>query len=604
MKRKTTKRRRISRFAAAAALIIIFSAFFPLTNVFADYTIDDSAFQNIADSMESVTVYVWHKGKPPITVDGTPYPVLMYWDNGNKYVDVGYGNQGGKIHGTNVGDYTLIGMIGRYQQEGQRAQKKDESDDRQEVGWTCIWMLPWREYGWKNNSSLPLDLTVFHKYGAGISFELPNVPYFIATVGDKQTQEESYYAIEISHGSNYTNPGFLTSMLSCYNYVHEDLIGRDRENNRSFDWLLDVFYSDRKDFIQNKKITRKYYYDDGNGTYESSLKDRTWDVRLEKSGRYTFRQEGVTLDRKEDSESDSWWLYTSYGLLPDALKSWKCHMELHHTEKWGFRSHGWTEKGTGDADFSVSKAYINANGGYDSEDWAFDLAYATTMPMSFVKGDFTVRNGQTVNLDGPMGINKNVTITVEDGGVLTVSGWVVNNGTIKVKQGGTLMLMETAENKGVLTTFNSTRNESAGAILCDGTIINMPGCKLHAGGSKGLRLGSSAQVVNYGAIIAGNLTVNNDYTIENRGDSSVLLAGYDITDGGYVLTAADITVNGSTPDYPGKGWVQLSYNVTTARNYVYGAGVERAYTAKPSSFSYVDVTVKRLAAKTDVYYTK
>ena len=79
MKRKTTKRRRISRFAAAAALIIIFSAFFPLTNVFADYTIDDSEYQDIANNEEQRTVYIWHKGKPPYSVDLTGYPVIMGW---------------------------------------------------------------------------------------------------------------------------------------------------------------------------------------------------------------------------------------------------------------------------------------------------------------------------------------------------------------------------------------------------------------------------------------------------------------------------------------------------------------------------------------------
>ena len=603
MKRENTKRRTLRRIAAFAALIIILSALLPVTNVFADYTIDDSSFEDIAKSSEQRTVYTWHRGKPPITLDGTPYPTIMYWNNGNQYLDLGTGNLGGTIRHKNIAEQTLAGNIKRTQEEYQRAQRHGDGEEHQEAGWTCIWTQTYRDYGYKNASSLPLNLPALHQYGVALSFTLPDVPYFIAATGEKMSAQESSYAIEIEHGENGTNSGFMTSMLSCYNWVNEDLIGRDRFNERSFDWLLDVFYADRKNFVQNKKITRKYYYSDGNGTYESNLKDRVWVVRTEKNGRYTFRQDGVTLDRKESEESESFWLYTSWGLLPDALKSWKCHMELFNTASRGFGSHGWTEKGTGDADWSVDRAYINANdGGYENENWAFDLAYCTPMPMSFVKGNYTVQNGQTVNLDGPIAIDKNVTITVNDGGVLAISGWVVNNGTIKVKKGGTLLMANSETlGSGTLATFNSTKDEhagmidwynpnpwarskstnpkdeDAGTIACDGTIIVMQGCKLHAGGKTGLLLGSSAQVVNYGAIIAANIVVNNSYTIENRGDQSALLLGYDITDGGYTLTAAPIEVKNGMAYYPGVGIIQDTMACRLAADAVYGKGAGRVY---------------------------
>ena len=87
MNRKKTKRRRLSRIAAAAALIIILSAVFPVTNVLADYSIDDSEFQDISKNLEQTTVYVWHKGKPPVTVNQTGYPVIMAWD-GKYYFDL------------------------------------------------------------------------------------------------------------------------------------------------------------------------------------------------------------------------------------------------------------------------------------------------------------------------------------------------------------------------------------------------------------------------------------------------------------------------------------------------------------------------------------
>ena len=607
MNMKTTKRRKLRRLAASAALIIILLTAFPLTNVFADYAIDDSEFQNIANSMESKTVYLWHKGKPPMTVNGSAWPVIMYWDNGAQYLDLGTGNSGGKIRSVEVKNYTLEGLIEKHKEEGMRAEKHyDDTNEKHEGGYKARYLHFWTQFGYKPASSLPLNLPALHQYGVAISFSCPNVPYFVAAAGDKMSEAESYYAIEINHGNANNKQVFMTSMLSCYNDMVEDCIGRDIYNWKSFDWILDTYESDRNEFIQNKKYSKKYVYSDGSGTYTSALKDRAWDVRTEKDGWYTFRQEGVTLDRKEDAESDSWWMKTGHGILNDALKSWKCHMELYHTSDKGFGAHGWTGKGTGKADFSVSKNYINEYNGMDNTSWAFQLAYATTMPMSFVKGDFTVQNGQTTNLDGPVGINKNRTITVEDGGVLVISGWVTNNGTIKVKKGGTLIIMDKTDAdgydvKGILATYNSDKNETAGEIKCDGTIVVMPGCKLHCGGIGGLQLGSSAQVVNYGAILTVNLTVKNSYTIENRGDDSLIGIGYDIIDGGYTLTAADISVKNGALSYPGLGRIQGASNSVIAMNGIYGKGKDRVYTYKTGYSTYNYYTGN--TPKADYYYT-
>ena len=114
---------------------------------------------------------------------------------------------------------------------------------------------------------------------------------------------------------------------------------------------------------------------------------------------------------------------------------------------------------------------------------------------------------------------------------MALNGWVINNGQILVEPGGMLILTdrETATGDyqyGAITSLGADPNSGSGRIACDGTIIVNRDCKLTCAGVYGLQLGETAQVVNYGQIIAENMEVYSDYAIENRGDSSAVFAGF------------------------------------------------------------------------------
>lgn len=219
-------------------------------------------------------------------------------------------------------------------------------------------------------------------------------------------------------------------------------------------------------------------------------------------------------------------------------------------------------------------AYKNAEPGT-----TFKIYYAEKREVSFIQTSFRVQKGQVTNLDGPIVIGPNCTVTVEDGGMLSVSGWVVNNGEILVKPGGTLMVqeheVETEEGKqyGAITTLEDDAGKASGRIACDGTMIIMPNCKVQCGGKYGLSFGESAQCINYGAIIAENLDVYRDHTIEMRGGDSRVFAGYGCTSSGYILSRVAIT--GTT--YPDQGTTEKVAVVRLAKDAAYGEGASRVY---------------------------
>ena len=617
MNRKKTKRRRLSRIAAAAALIIILSAVFPVTNVLADYSIDDSEFQDISKNLEQTTVYVWHKGKPPVTVNQTGYPVIMAWD-GKYYFDLLW-SAGATVINKDATDFTarvfylLLEEQNAYKTDGSRYYDGD---------WCVLRYRCWQSYVGRNVSTLPLNFATLSKYGTALSYTLPDVPVFYAASGSVATDKESYYGISTKGKTADNRYQWICSMMSLYAKVDTSILGYDDMERFSVDFLLEVPIAGLGDFLANKNLKLTYRDREGiwNKTVETSFAQRAWDVRLESNGLYSFQQTAKSIDRKR-RHSTSW--ACSCHAYWDDIKTLTGKMELYHSDSnWG--NHGYSYGGTtSDAKkMKFDQEYITTSA--PNSDWTFDLYYATTMPMSFLKGDFTVRNGQTVNLDGPLSINKNVTVTVEDGGVLCVSGWVVNNGKINVKPGGTLMIMKTDDSNGLLATYNSTPDESAGAIYCDGTIIVMPNCKLHTGGNVGLRLGSTAQVVNYGAVIASNLKVSNNYTIENRGDNSCVLVGYDVTDGGFTLTASSITARhvtwyddgtgnkysiyrpGEDADgvtYAGEGSIQRMYSASMPADAVYGKSKDMVFFSIDNTGGVPNVYKTNETPSTNTFYT-
>ena len=217
----------------------------------------------------------------------------------------------------------------------------------------------------------------------------------------------------------------------------------------------------------------------------------------------------------------------------------------------------------------------------------FQFYYGEPDLVNIYHDDFTVAKGQVVTMDGPVIIGTDCTVTVEDGGVLSCAGWVINAGEILVKPGGTLLLQdqETATGDwsyGAITNMGVNPGANCGRIACDGKMIIMRDCKLCGAGLYGLEFGEGAQVVNYGQIISENLKCKSNYTIENRGPDSAVYGGWGVTDGGYNLPRE--RVYGSS--FTGKGTVEVVSAVYLPANAVYGEGAGRVYINGASTVAY------------------
>ncbi len=153
-----------------------------------------------------------------------------------------------------------------------------------------------------------------------------------------------------------------------------------------------------------------------------------------------------------------------------------------------------------------------------------------------------------------MGENKNylhiapgVTLTVADGGVLSVGAGVFNEGTIKVEKGGTMIVKEGAY------VGPQEYGQKLGNIVCDGgDLIVMPGAKVFLEGAAGLKLDNNAHLVNQGLIVTGNAKLQNS-VVENPGALYTYSAVKPDKRGEFMDWEVRLSNGGA--DYPGAtGW--------------------------------------------------
>ena len=161
----------------------------------------------------------------------------------------------------------------------------------------------------------------------------------------------------------------------------------------------------------------------------------------------------------------------------------------------------------------------------------FNCYYAERVPVRVLKTDTRVVDGQVSELAGPVLITNNPTITVEDGGTLVVSNWVMNNGKIVVEEGGTLYISDNA----CLNRYEDG-GDTGGGVICSGLIIVGENAKLIGGGVDGIQLKNGAHVVNYGCLASENFSCVEDHTVENRGQGFVRYGAGNAVEGSGSLT--------------------------------------------------------------------
>ncbi len=167
---------------------------------------------------------------------------------------------------------------------------------------------------------------------------------------------------------------------------------------------------------------------------------------------------------------------------------------------------------------------------YAERDWDWDLGQfklyiGTKVTLSALTHDYTVGSGSVANFNDYVYMNPGVTITVEKGGVLSVSGVLYNNGAI-VNNGGDIVVQKNA------TIEQFCLNDSAGgSIRCNsGDLVILEGGRVSTGTTDdldnsygcGFVLENGATCTNFGTLVVGSASrVDSGSTLDNRSSGAM-----------------------------------------------------------------------------------
>ena len=548
------------------------------------------------------TIWYWHKGLPP--ADGNQYRVLLVWKD--KYF-------------LNCDADFCDSMITAALGNTMSASAYTNTNGQHNGSYTkAVWQSPrgwyWVEttYSGENNSValLDFDYNVLKETGTAVSFNMPDTMPVMQHYKPFETLNDH----EIENGLEPAERVLIgmtpTKSLIDGTRVSNGYMGI-RFNTDEINWLCGLKWMDYHKWKENAggiagafggKITmqaRKYFWYlvpchsksfsqlVNNGVYDfknispdreddlvhENLDLATWYATEHAPGRYAFSTRGF-ITSAPGSVIDS--NYDDYKYLA-ILASKEANMYLGYNTALGSSL---ATYGNRNMVYRYSKTHyppdlqynFNWSSGYsdDVNRYFFDVYYAEPNLMYYLNSDIVVENGQVQNLDGPLVIEEGTVITVKDGGVLSLTDWIVNNGQILIEPGGTMIVQS-------VQTENWTRNSAvvpsvkdkgtaAGRVSCDGVVIVMPGCTLAGGGIYGLEFGEGAQCVNYGNLISENWNVYTDHTIENRSADCRVKIGYSIIDSGFSLMEVPLDQAGSS-----LGIWQDGGMANMANDYLYGS---------------------------------
>ena len=586
MKLKRVLRRAAALVLTASALAGPLAVPASRTSADTEFDVDGSAFTEPA--YDTAMMYFWHEGLPTVTKDKQGnyihYPMLLIWkDQYFLCADENLRNELDETHSRQKKKNDKYVWCDGYEGYGYVASDSYSHTKFDRVWGSADYYMRYL-YDTKESSLLSkvgVDLESLRTLGEAVSMQTEaKLPYLVAT-----SPETDQYAIGLDErvfGKNI----WLVGECRSWQWVDTDpwWFNSDEMQEGVVQWGLNYDYWKEQQFCD-----KNYTYKENRSIY---------DVNSHKSYEYTEGKDQHYWTIKRDDNGK----YHLWTMGENVIASWARISGTQGKDKNRQRTRDWYHANDVGR---MSIYYKGSHIGVSAEtvhykDWkdrnctvsntdGYTVYYADPNIVSFHKQSFEVVSGQVINLDGPRVIDNQCTITVHDGGVLACNGWVINNGQILVEPGGMLILTdrETATGDyqyGAITSLGADPNSGSGRIACDGIIIVNKDCKLTCAGVYGLELGEGAQVVNYGQIITEQLTVYSDHTIENRGDTSSVFAGWGVTDSGYALTRSKIT--GGT--YNAKGTLQDVSVVSVAKNAVYGDGALRFYLNGASSVYYTE----------------
>ena len=582
MKLKRFFRRALALGLTAAALAGPMA--FPASRTGAETEFDTGGTAFSEPSYDTAIMYFWHEGIPKVSQDKggnyIRYPVIISWND--KYylcTDSSFKNElneTSNLQEKKNDNWCFIGIgpdWNYFQDENYGFEKFDRV-----WGDTNYYMR--YLYDISSNallSKVGIDLDDLFQLGEAVSMVVPDgMPFMVCT-----KPEADQYAIGLSQkafGKDY----WLVGRTKTWLEIRTGIFNEDAAMWGDVQWGLAYEYWNADQFL-NKNYTytkTRHLYDEDatkSYTYSEGPDQHYWTVKRDSNGQYHFWTTG---------ESDVSGMERISGSISKESNRQRTRDWFHANDlfRGSLYYSGSTIGANGEtikyADWKDRQCTVNNTDG-------FKVYYADPNIVSFHRDSFDVADGQVVTLDGPRVIDMNCTVTVHNGGVLACNGWVINNGQILIEPGGMLILTErdtaTGDHQfGAITSVDTLTDTANGRIACDGTIIINRDCKLTCAGTYGLQLGESAQVVNYGQIIAENMEVYSDYAIENRGDTSAVFAGWGLTTSGYAITRSQITDS----SYRGKGTVQKAAAVSLPKNAIYGVGADRLYVNSARTVTY------------------
>ena len=530
--------------------------------------IDSSGFSD--PQITSTTVYIWQQGLPAYTEanERLKYPVLLCWDDQyyfrvtSSFADCVYrniGNYTGMIyHGWSNNDDDSGYINGSFDADG----SMPHGAFRQNLGYTGSLLSELKEVDFKVLKNTGSYLTMSIPYGIPCLLPLAG-----PTANPSSNVNRSYagemgkgtaYAMTVTLpenswdwyrndyvGSRYTDGGFRSGENVIFGvrydmYDHwtteESFLGipyTEHHQSTGFNWTL---LGTNPTLISKYKEWYKGYIDPG---YDLVIKENTKQGTCSQSSRnyglrylawyvkdrtingkkyYCFFNSGMSLKDKNGYLCRE---MSDYDELKNLLNSTPCITLAHTNGDFGTKGRFGGNK--------INEVFNSTNQnycGFNNYNISFNCYYGVPTLMNFVQTSFSVENGQVTNFDVATALANGATVTVKDGGTLSVEGWLLNNGTIKVEEGGTLYIQDGS-------CVNRFRDGSSrgGGIISNGLIIVGENAKLIGGGTDGIQLGNGAHIVNYGCVASENFKVVNDHTVENR-------------DNGFVLTGAGNGVTG------------------------------------------------------------
>ena len=536
------KRRFSIRRAAVLTLTLalVLGCFWPsLTAEASDLTIDTSNFSDV--TIDHFNIYFWHKGLPVnnSVIALNEYQVLMTWKGQYYFVP---GKSFAEDCGKNVSaDYDTsfwsgaasfdnADGISNDSDDSGRANGKFAPDGRYPHGVFKQNML------YHSNALLAtiplLNVQNLQTYGVAVTLEVPEqLPILIPTGVDNK------YAIRINMPSSYglgttgsayttyggfrTGENYLLGVRHDQYRVSENIFGVDVRSDNIFSWslygmndntLAKMDSGSWNSYIRN--FARQSFTGRGYGDRGPKLATIGWEVR-QVGDRYAFRMEGFQINDTKSRVSHGSWLDYSDGDELEwliARRPWVCLC---------WNSNGCFESRGNQTDGEWYNAILNGTlsnwYGATRANMTFECYYAEPVLTNKLNTSFSVENGQVSNFDVATYISEGTVITVKEGGTLSITGWLMNNGTIKVEEGGTLYIQD----GGCVNRFNDGKH-TGGGIISNGLVLVGEGSKLIGGGMDGIQLLEGSHLVNYGCVASENFRITVDHSLENRGDGFVL----------------------------------------------------------------------------------